>query len=83
MRWTRRLFLPALYALHIWCGSAKEIHPNRVLVNIYRASTDPIAGPMGVKLEDFYWIAEQSQIVADEVCGGGVVSVLEGGCDVS
>ena len=47
------------------------------------ASTDPIGGQMGLKPIDFHWMAEKIQIVADEVCGGRVVSVLEGGYDVS
>ena len=38
---------------------------------------------MGLKLEYFYWMAAQSQIVADEMCRGRVVTVLEGGYDVS
>lgn len=47
------------------------------------ASTDPIGGQVGLKPIDFHWMAEKVQIVADEVCGGRVVSVLEGGYDVS
>ena len=47
------------------------------------ASTDPIGGQVGLKPIDFHWMAEKIQIVADEVCGGRVVSVLEGGYDVS
>jgi acetoin utilization deacetylase AcuC-like enzyme len=47
------------------------------------ASTDPIGGQMGLKPVDFHWMAEKIQVVADEVCGGRVVSVLEGGYDVS
>ena len=38
---------------------------------------------MGLKLEYFYWTAAQSQIVADEMCRGRVVTVLEEGYDVS
>ena len=47
------------------------------------ASTDPIGGQVGLKPIDFHWMAERIQVVADEVCGGRVVSVLEGGYDVS
>ena len=47
------------------------------------ASTDPIGGQVGLNPIDFHWMAEQIQIIADDVCGGRVVSVLEGGYDVS
>jgi len=47
------------------------------------ASTDFIGGQLGLKPEDFHWMADLVQQVADDVCGGRVVSVLEGGYDVS
>ena len=47
------------------------------------ASTDFIGGQLGLKPEDFHWMGELVQSVADDVCGGRVVSVLEGGYDVS
>ena len=110
---------------------ADEIHPNRVLVNIYPpvrpgnplaksgkprsrdgfrtsfediimpalrtfrpdiifisagfdgASTDPIGGQVGLNPIDFHWMADRIQVIADDLCGGRVVSVLEGGYDVS
>ena len=63
----------------------KTFHPDIIFISagFDGASTDPIGGQVGLKPEDFHWMAEQIQIVADEVCGGRVVSVLEGGYDVS
>jgi acetoin utilization deacetylase AcuC-like enzyme len=47
------------------------------------ASTDPIGGQVGLKPEDFHWMTGLIKEVAEEVCGGRLISVLEGGYDVS
>lgn len=39
---------------------------------------DPLAG-LQLEVDDFYWITKELMGVADEVCGGRIVSVLEGG----
>jgi acetoin utilization deacetylase AcuC-like enzyme len=39
---------------------------------------DPLAG-MNLEDDDFGWVTEQLMAVADEVCGGRIVSILEGG----
>jgi acetoin utilization deacetylase AcuC-like enzyme len=63
----------------------REFNPDIIFISagFDGASTDPIGGQVGLKPVDFHWMAEQVQVVADELCGGRVVSVLEGGYDVS
>ncbi len=39
---------------------------------------DPLAG-MNLEDDDFGWVTEQLMAVADEVCAGRIVSILEGG----
>jgi acetoin utilization deacetylase AcuC-like enzyme len=39
---------------------------------------DPLAG-MNLEDDDFGWVTEQLMTVADEVCAGRIVSILEGG----
>lgn len=39
---------------------------------------DPLGG-LGLRDEDFHWVTAELARVADEVCGGRVVSILEGG----
>jgi acetoin utilization deacetylase AcuC-like enzyme len=47
------------------------------------AASDPIGGHLGLKPDDFHWVTQEIQQVADNVCNGKVVSVLEGGYDVA
>ena len=42
---------------------------------------DPLA-QLRLDTEDFGWITDQLLAVADECCGGRVVSILEGGYDL-
>ena len=42
---------------------------------------DPLAGLMLVE-EDYAWITQKIKKIADEVCQGRMVSVLEGGYDL-
>jgi acetoin utilization deacetylase AcuC-like enzyme len=44
--------------------------------------TDPIGGHLGLRPEDFHHISREIRELADEVCGGRIVSVLEGGYDL-
>ena len=43
---------------------------------------DPLAA-LELQDSDFRWITEQLMAVADDCCGGRIVSVLEGGYDLS
>jgi acetoin utilization deacetylase AcuC-like enzyme len=45
--------------------------------------SDPIGGRLGLNPSDFHWMTSLIQDVADRVCFGRVVSVLEGGYDVT
>lgn len=47
------------------------------------AHSDPIGGALGLKPADFHWMTRLLQEAADEVCAGRLVSVLEGGYDIS
>jgi len=42
---------------------------------------DPLA-EMNLVEDDYYWVTAQLQALADEICGGRVVSALEGGYDL-
>jgi acetoin utilization deacetylase AcuC-like enzyme len=44
--------------------------------------TDPLGGAMGLSAVDHHWAASLITAAAQELCGGRVVSVLEGGYDV-
>ncbi len=43
---------------------------------------DPLA-ELNLVEEDYYWVTAQLQMLADEICGGRVVSALEGGYDLA
>ena len=43
---------------------------------------DPLA-QVNLSDEDYYWVQREIMLVADEVCSGRVVSVLEGGYDLN
>jgi len=62
----------------------RAFRPELVLVSAgfdaHRA--DPLA-QMALETEDFTWISDQLCGLADEICGGRLVSVLEGGYDLS
>ena len=45
-------------------------------------ATDPLGGDLGLSPADYYWVTEQLVQIADECCGGRLVSVLEGGYDI-
>ena len=42
---------------------------------------DPLAS-LQLETQDFGWMTDQLMAVADECCGGRIVSVLEGGYDL-
>ena len=44
--------------------------------------TDPIGGHLGLRPEDFHHISQEIKNLADEICGGRLISVLEGGYDL-
>ena len=44
--------------------------------------TDPIGGHLGLRPEDFHHITRDIKVLADELCDGRLVSVLEGGYDL-
>ena len=46
-------------------------------------ATDPLGGDMGLHPTDHLWAAEQLAAAAEHLCDGRIVSVLEGGYDVS
>jgi acetoin utilization deacetylase AcuC-like enzyme len=77
-RGVRRAFrekvLPALY----------HFKPDIIFISagFDGAASDPIGGRLGMRPEDFYWISRQLTAAADALCGGRVVSVLEGGYDL-
>lgn len=47
------------------------------------ASSDPVGGQLGLKPEDFHWSARLLRKTADDLCGGRLISVLEGGYDIA
>ena len=47
------------------------------------AHTDPIGGLLGLRADDFHAMTSEVKAVADEMCEGRLVSVLEGGYDVA
>ena len=47
------------------------------------ASSDPVGGQLGLKPADFHWSASMLRKVADDICGGRLISVLEGGYDIT
>jgi len=46
------------------------------------ASSDPVGGHLGLRTDDFLWVTELLRQAASDLCGGRLVSVLEGGYDV-
>ena len=46
-------------------------------------ATDPLGGDLGLSCADFYWVTEKMVQIADECCGGRLVSVMEGGYDIA
>jgi acetoin utilization deacetylase AcuC-like enzyme/rubrerythrin len=47
------------------------------------ASSDPVGGQLGLKPADFHWSASLLRKTADDLCGGRLISVLEGGYDIT
>ena len=45
-------------------------------------ATDPLGGQLSLGVADYEWLTKELVKLADECCGGRVVSVLEGGYDV-
>ncbi len=45
-------------------------------------STDPLGGMLGLTKEDHHWAAALLNAAAVKLCGGRIVSILEGGYDV-
>lgn len=47
------------------------------------SSTDPVGGQLGLLPQDFHAMVQELRVCAENMCGGRLVSVLEGGYDVS
>lgn len=73
----RAAYGPALERIRAW-------KPELILISagFDAHADDPLAGLMW-QVEDFAWLTGQLCDIADQVCGGRVVSALEGGYDLA
>jgi len=63
--------------------AVREFKPDLLLISagFDGHRRDPLA-EMNLVEDDYYWVTAQLQALADEICGGRVVSALEGGYDL-
>jgi acetoin utilization deacetylase AcuC-like enzyme len=66
-----------------WTGPVRAHRPDLILVSAgFDAHRDDPLGGLDLDVADFRWITEWIVDLADELCGGRVVSALEGGYDL-
>ena len=67
-----------------WFDSIRQFDPELILVSAgFDAHAEDPLGHLRLTEEDYRWISESLRDVADECCDGRIVSMLEGGYDLS
>ncbi|MEC9169048.1 MAG: histone deacetylase family protein, partial [Pseudomonadota bacterium] len=67
-----------------WFNALRNFQPELIFISagFDAHAEDPMAHLRLVE-DDYFWISQQLRAVADECCHGRIVSMLEGGYDLS
>lgn len=70
--------------VNYWFDALRNFHPQLILISAgFDAHAEDPMGHLRLREADFHWISLKLREVADAVCHGRMVSMLEGGYDLS
>lgn len=66
--------------VNYWFDALRNYHPELILISAgFDAHAEDAMGQLRLREDDYHWISKKLREVADEVCHGRMVSMLEGG----
>lgn len=66
--------------VNYWFDALRNFMPQLILISAgFDAHAEDAMGQLRLREDDYHWISKQLRNVADEVCHGRIVSMLEGG----
>ena len=67
-----------------WFDAMRNFMPQLILISAgFDAHAEDAMGQLRLREDDYHWVSKQLRTVADEVCHGRIVSMLEGGYNQS